>query len=155
MVPPTLRGWSSGNALAFIVTGTGHRTAESFDKSGGNPARLNVNFVSPSATYNVSATVSSGTNDAEQSASGAVNLTSTDLEMVNDAAGGAADQIVGLRFENLAVPPGAVIASAKIQFSADEAQSEAMALTIRALIPKGTSGHRFVRLKLTHGYSLL
>jgi hypothetical protein len=33
-----------GNAVAFLITGTGHRTADSFDKAGGTPARLIVTF---------------------------------------------------------------------------------------------------------------
>lgn len=123
-------GWQSGNIIAFLVTGTGHRTADSFDKSGGGPAVLNVTFLTPTLLFSVTNTVSSGTNDAEQAASGTVTLTSTDLELVNDGAAG--DQIVGVRFENVAVPPGAYIARAGLQFTADEAQSEATALSIRA-----------------------
>ena len=59
-----------------------------------------------------------------------MNLNSTDLELVND--GVAGDQIVGVRFDNLTLPTGAIVASAGIQFSADEAQSEATTLTLRA-----------------------
>src|SRR6185295_6339048 len=33
-------GWSSGNAIAFIITGAGHRTADAADKPGGSPPRL-------------------------------------------------------------------------------------------------------------------
>jgi hypothetical protein len=125
-------GWASGNAIAIIISGTGHRTAESFDKPGGNPARLSVTYSSPSTLYTVSSIVNSSANDAEQSASGPVNLTSTDLELVNDAATGAGDQIIGVRFENVFVPPGAMIASANIQFSTDEVQNEPTTLTLHA-----------------------
>lgn len=38
-------GWASGNAVAFIVTGTGRRTAESFE--GGIPPVLDVEFLAP------------------------------------------------------------------------------------------------------------
>jgi hypothetical protein len=79
----------------------------------------------------LAATVNSSANDAEQSAAGAVTLDSTDLELVNDWGTGG-NQTVGLRFENLTLPPGAVVASAGLQFSADEAQSENTALTVRA-----------------------
>jgi hypothetical protein len=123
-------GWSSGNALAFIISGAGHRTADSFDKAGGFPARLTINYISPSPVYMIAASVSSSANDAEQSSAGVVTLNSTDLELVNDGALG--DQVVGLRFDNLPLPAGAIVSSANIQFSADEAQSEATALAIRA-----------------------
>ena len=123
-------GWASGNALAFLISGTGHRTADSFDKAGGSPARLTIGYTTPTPLLTMTATVNSSANDAEQSAAGAVSLNSSDLELVND--GTAGDQTVGVRFENLALPVGAVIASADLQFSADEAQSETTALTLRA-----------------------
>ncbi len=74
--------------------------------------------------------VSSGADDAEQSASGAVNLTSTDLELVTDGSRGA--QLVGMRFLGLAIPPGATITNAYIEFTADETNSGATSLTFRA-----------------------
>ena len=125
-------GWAGGHALVFIISGRGHRTAESFDKPGGSPARLTVNYTSPSPLYTVTSTVNSSANDAEQSVSGPVSLTSTDLELVRDDGTGAGDQIIGLRFENVVVPPGAFIAAANIQFSADETQNEPTALILRA-----------------------
>jgi hypothetical protein len=123
-------GWTNGNAMAFLISGSGHRTADSFDKSGGFPPRLIVNYTSPTPVYTIAATVNASANDAEQSAAGVVTLNSTDLELVNDGAAG--DQIVGVRFENVVAPPGAVIASANIQFTADEIQSETTTLTLRA-----------------------
>ncbi|MGC8742829.1 MAG: glycosyl hydrolase [Verrucomicrobiia bacterium] len=125
-------GWSSGNAIAFIISGNGHRTADSFDKSGGSPALLTIKYRSPTSLYSAVSTIISGANDAEESSSGAVNLTSTDLELVNDSATGAGNQTVGLRFENLGVPAGAVISSAYIQFTADETQSDLTGLIIYA-----------------------
>jgi hypothetical protein len=35
-------GWSSGNAMVFILNGAGRRVADSFDKVGGRPPRLHV-----------------------------------------------------------------------------------------------------------------
>lgn len=125
-------GWKSGNAVSFIISGRGHRTADSFDKSGGVPARLTVIYTTPTPIYTVSSTITSSANDAEEAANGSVNLTSTDLELVNDSASGAGNQIVGLRFENVAVPPGAILRDAYIQFTADETQSELTGVFIRA-----------------------
>ncbi len=123
-------GWQLGNALAFIITGTGHRTAEAWDHTGTAHARLTITYFTPSPLYNTTATISSSAGDAEQSAAGAMTLDSTDLELVNDGALG--NQTVGLRFTPLAIPRDALIASAAIQFAADEAQSGVTALTIRA-----------------------
>ncbi len=41
-------GWASGNSMAFIVTGTGSRTAESWDGAGTNPPRLVIEYTIPS-----------------------------------------------------------------------------------------------------------
>jgi len=128
----SLPGWSSGNAIAFLMSGAGHRTADAFDKSGGFPPRLTISYTSPTPLYTVRSTVNTSANDAEQSAAGVVTLNSTDLELVNDDATGAGNQTVGLRFENLAMPSGAIIANAHIQFTADEVQNEPTALTLRA-----------------------
>lgn len=125
-------GWETGNAIVFLISGTGHRTADAFDKSGGFPARLTVTHTSPTPLATMTATVNSSANDAEQSSSGAVTLNSTDLELVNDDASGAGNQTIGVRFENVGLPAGAILASAHIQFSADEMQSESTSLTLRA-----------------------
>ena len=69
-----------------------------------------------------------GSDDVEESATGSFYGTSSDLELVYDGS----NQLVGLRFPGLAVPVGARITDAWVQFEADEAQSEATALTIRA-----------------------
>jgi hypothetical protein len=61
-----------------------------------------------------------------------MSLTSSDLELVNDAATGAGDQKIGVRFAGVNIPPGWAISNAVIQFTADETQSETTSLTIRA-----------------------
>jgi len=39
--------WSSGNSMAFIITGTGSRSAESWDNSGSNPPILVIEYSQP------------------------------------------------------------------------------------------------------------
>jgi hypothetical protein len=73
--------------------------------------------------------VAAGSDDAEQASSGSVSLSSSDLELVTD---GSTVQTVGVRFANLAVPKGATITSAYVQFTADEVSTGAASLTIRA-----------------------
>src|SRR5918999_5821731 len=216
-------GWASGNALAFVVTGTGHRTAESFEGGSARAALLHVEYstdatnrapvvnagpdqsitlpasaaldgtvsddgrpdptptvawstvsgpgtvtfsaptspdtqasFSTAGTYVLRLTaddgeltasddvtvevraagsaaldvrVTAGAHDAEEATSGSVSLTSSDLELVAD---GSVQQTVGIRFSTVAIPAGAEIRAAWIQFSADEAQSEATSLTVQA-----------------------
>jgi hypothetical protein len=73
--------------------------------------------------------VASSADDVEQRAA-TMALTSTDLELVVD---GTTTQKVGLRFTNLAIPAGATITSAYIQFQTNEVGSVATSLQIRGL----------------------
>jgi len=76
-----------------------------------------TNGAPPSAGMVISR-VSSGTDDAEENKDGGMYLNSSDLELVWDGRRG--NQMVGMRFQNMAVPPGAVIKKAYIQFKVDE-----------------------------------
>jgi len=80
---------------------------------------------SESAVVNVRVAASS--DDAEEGASGKVYRTSTDLELTYDGS----SQTVGLRFVKVAVPQGATILNAHIQFKTDETTSVSTPLTIR------------------------
>ena len=62
--------------------------------------------------------IAAGSDDAEQQASGAVDLVSSDIELVQD--GSSNNQTDGLRFTNITVPTGATITNAYIQFQVDE-----------------------------------
>ncbi len=66
--------------------------------------------------------------DAEEGPSGRVKVGSNDLGIVFDDGG---DQTVGLRFRNLAIPQGAQILRAYVQFRADESDSGPASFTIR------------------------
>ena len=73
--------------------------------------------------------VASGADDVEQAVSGAMFLTSSDIELTTD---GSLAQIVGTRFTGLQIPRGATITNAYVQFQVDEATTGATALTIKA-----------------------
>ena len=60
--------------------------------------------------------VSTGNDDAEENPSGSVNLSSSDLELVQESS----TQTIGIRFQNVNVPPEATIVKAWLQFQADE-----------------------------------
>jgi hypothetical protein len=72
--------------------------------------------------------VSASADDAEEAQTGAVDLTSSDLELAED---GTKVQTVGMRFALRGVPQGATIDRAWVQLQVDEATSAATALTIR------------------------
>jgi PKD repeat protein len=73
--------------------------------------------------------VNAGSDDAEETVStGYMDLSSSDLELVYD--GSTKPQQVGIRFKNFNLPAGANIVDAHIQFTVDETDSGAMALTV-------------------------
>ena len=71
--------------------------------------------------------VSASTDDAEQSASGSVDLSSTDLELTQESS----VQTIGMRFNTINIPQGATISNAYIQFQVDEASVDTTSLTIQ------------------------
>ncbi|MDP3941210.1 MAG: right-handed parallel beta-helix repeat-containing protein [bacterium] len=76
----------------------------------------------------VTLVVAANSDDAEEDlTTGAVDLVSTDLEFISD---GSAVQTVGMRFDSVAIPKGATITSAYLEFTADEAHSETTNLTL-------------------------
>jgi len=91
-----------------------------------NTATVSITVTANQAT--VSVRVSQSSDDAEERASGGVSLSSGDLEMVFDRGG---NQTVGVRFTGVAVPRGATVLSASIQFQAEDVTSGATNLTIQ------------------------
>ncbi len=82
-----------------------------------------------SLTLTTESRVSSSSDDAEELlSSGAMFITSTDLEFVDD--GG--DQIIGMRFQGLDIRPGAIVTKAWLQLQVDETTSTTTRLVIQA-----------------------
>jgi hypothetical protein len=79
-----------------------------------------------SAAQVVDVQVNAGTDDAEEGNS-SVSLSSSDLDLTDD---GGVNQTVGMRFANVALPKGAQISKAYIQFQVDETDSTATTLAI-------------------------
>lgn len=71
--------------------------------------------------------VATSSDDAEESSGGAVDLNSSDLELVTESS----VQTVGIRFTGVTVPSGAIILGASIQFTVDEVTTGATSLTIQ------------------------
>ncbi len=64
--------------------------------------------------------------DAEESASGVISINSSDLELVEETG----VQTVGIRFQDITIPPGSNILSAHIEFTIDETSSGNTTLSI-------------------------
>ena len=76
----------------------------------------------------VQSQVAATSDDVEEDAAGDMTMASSDLELVEEST----VQTVGLRFTGLTVPPGATIVAATVQFTADETDTVATDLTVRA-----------------------
>ncbi len=83
--------------------------------------------VNPPAPVAIEVRIGAASDDAEENSSGLVRLNSTDLELVRESD----IQTVGMRFNGVAIPQGAMIANAYIQFQTDETDTESTALTIQ------------------------
>ncbi|MCC6462523.1 MAG: DUF839 domain-containing protein, partial [Saprospiraceae bacterium] len=117
-------GWNSGNAMAFMLYGTGLREAESFDGLPAGAPKLIIEFI---PAFNFTAQVSAADDDQEEwiagpnqtKVVGSLDAGSSDLELGTEAANNGDPQVVGIRFVDLTIPKGALIKSAKIQFQVD------------------------------------
>jgi hypothetical protein len=124
--------WTTGDPVAFVLTGNGKRVAESYNGSPAAAPLLFVEYVRPgppepeSPIVSVDVRVSSPNDDAEERPNGSMYLTSTDLELSEDRS----TQTVGIRFAALDIPVDASITKAYVQFTVDETSSGDADLTI-------------------------
>jgi secreted PhoX family phosphatase len=114
-------GWKSGNAMAFMIKGVGTREAESFDGDAPKAPLLIIEYVAP---VSVTARVNMADDDQEEflapsSKIGTLDAGSSDLELGSESAGNVDPQLVGIRFNSLAIPQGAKITKAYVQFAVD------------------------------------
>ncbi|MBI5158101.1 MAG: hypothetical protein HZA58_08860, partial [Acidimicrobiia bacterium] len=74
--------------------------------------------------------IASGSDDVEQNSNGYLYTDSSDLELTTE---GTIVQTIGLRFRGVAIPAGATVSAAWVQFAADETSSGATQLAIRGV----------------------
>ena len=98
----------------------------------------NGNGLDDAFDNNCAQTISIGAADwgEEDNSDGSMNLSSTDLELVND---GGTNQTVGVYFSGVAVEQGATINSAYVQFETDEAETGAINITIEGQLSTNAS----------------
>ncbi|RPH60833.1 MAG: hypothetical protein EHM89_08250, partial [Acidobacteria bacterium] len=110
------------HTITASVTDSGGRTgSESIIVTIVDPA------TEPPSSPTVDVRVANGNDDAEESATGSVSLSSSDLELVADGS----NQTVGMRFNGVAIQKGATINNAWIQFQTDQTSNGATTVTIR------------------------
>jgi outer membrane protein assembly factor BamB len=86
---------------------------------------------------NAGISVDHDSDDAEENEKGKVDLTSSDLELVDDSG----SQLVGIRFNKVNLPRNATVRKAYIQFTCDEPSNVATSLIITA--EKSANAERF------------
>lgn len=118
------------DASTMWVVGEPQQYAKFTNTNAPDPAPTTSPTTPPTngGTQTIEVSVSDGDDDAEERlANGDMQLDSSDLELIRDR---SHDQLVGMRFQNVSVPTGATILSAKITFTADENQDIDTSLTI-------------------------
>jgi len=147
--PPATTTWSkvSGPGSVTFVAPSAVDTTANFSVAGSYVLRMAVSDGTLNASDDVTITVnasgagavtmreiriSAGTDDAEQRADSTVSRSSSDLELLYSTDGATpGQQTDGLRFLGVAIPRGAAIQEAWVQFETDEVSSGATTLTIR------------------------
>ncbi len=144
--PATLStSWTqvAGPATATIQSPTSPTTDVTFPSYGQYTLRLTGNDSARTSTDDITVTitdptagpvlvqvvVAAGIDDVEERPNGNVATSSSDLELADDR---SQTQTVGLRFTDVAIPAGAIIQSASVQFRSDEVTVGAADLSIAA-----------------------
>lgn len=120
-------GWQNGNALTFIITGSGERTAESYNGDSSAAPTLYIEY-EITGNASLSQAILDGLDDVEERSDGDMYRRSSDLELTDDYF----EQKIGLRFRDFSLPQGVTVSKAWIQFQADETTSILTNLLIQA-----------------------
>ena len=117
------------NVTATLSVGTHVITASAVDSGGrGGDEAITVTVTpTPGSAQTLDIQIASQSDDAEEQASGSVDVNSSDLEFTYDKSA----QTVGLRFANISIAPGTVVSQAWIQFTVDEASDVATDLVLQ------------------------
>jgi sugar lactone lactonase YvrE len=114
---------------SFTTPGSYRLRLNAFDGALNGFAEATIDVIDPNGPQVFEKRITNGSDDAEEEPTGGrVGLGSSDLELVTD---GPNVQTVGLRFTGVAIPAGAAIQNAWIQFQVYEATSVTTNLSIR------------------------
>ncbi|KAA1247028.1 fibronectin type III domain-containing protein [Aquimarina sp. RZ0] len=101
-----------------------------WNPSNGSVVTINKGTIINPDSGRIEVAINNGRDDVEEGQNGDLYRDSSDLELVYDSHNDAGNQIVGLRFNSIALPKNATITNAYIQFTADEDNSADAALEI-------------------------
>lgn len=120
-------------AASFTLPGLYVLRLNAFDGAMFNGDNVTINVTGSSNIIAIDQRIIDGSNDAEENINNTMWITSADLDMMLDPGSTSPinNLMIGLRFPNLAIPVGAVIVNAHIQFEADETYVEPTQLTIQ------------------------
>jgi predicted metal-dependent phosphoesterase TrpH len=118
--------WNNAIAGTYLLTAV---ATDNLGLTATSPS-ITVTVNSLSAPIIFSKQIFSGNDDVEESSKGTVSLSGDDIELCYDTKS-TGSQIVGLRFNSIAIPQGATITKAYIQFTANEASRTTCSLTIK------------------------
>ena len=134
------QGWSRESALAFIISGMGKRVASSFENHNSDDLDEKKLYKAPFLYIEYSEKILdlkiiASEDDVEEHEDGSIAKKGTDLELcyddyISSSHGLYGYQQVGLRFQNVAIPSGATITKAFVQFTADEVSEDAAEMSI-------------------------
>ena len=118
-------GWA-GNAMVFLITGTGKRVAESHD--GNLPdkaALLHVEYTTESVGGGSGIAVSASNDDAREQPCSTCSPVADYVRLYRNMLRlpDAADEPIGIRFQNIAVTQGTIITNAYVEFVAEDNDS--------------------------------
>ncbi len=126
---PVVGSSDANGQVTFLVTNTTAETVTytATDDTDGVLITQTAVVTFDAAPSVIEVRVAASSDDAEERADGRMYIISSDLEMVYDGGG---DQKVGMRFTGVAIPQGASISNAYVQFQVDETPSGSASLTI-------------------------
>ena len=127
--------WCGGNAMSFFITSAtnmpdGLRKILSQEGDSASAPKFKYSFTGGTGDCYISSQngqVAVSGDDAAEDGTGAVSLISTHLDLGTDT--------VGVRFQNVKVPPDAVITDARLTFYAQGTSSGAATYTIKGELP--------------------
>ena len=118
--------FGSSDTFSFTVTDNGTTNGVADFKT--LPQSLLIDVVENITPSVLDIRVAARSDDAEERFSGVVKYVSKDLDLVDDPTQSGVQQTVGMRFNGLAIPQGAVITSAYVQFEASASDDDVTTL---------------------------
>ena len=128
-VPFSLDAQGNMTVSSALSTGTYQFRVQADNSGMTSTAQISITVAESVSTETMNTVIAGKNDDVEEDVeSGDLSRRSSDLELLHDR---RAMQLVGLRFDNIDIPQGAVINDARIQFHADETSSGPVTLSIQ------------------------